>query len=54
MNILLDTHVFLWLRNSPEKVSEKVLTAYYDINNGIFLSIASILEMQIKYLSKYC
>ena len=49
MNILLDTHTFLWLRNAPEKVSEKVLNAYYDINNNVFLSMASIWEMQIKY-----
>jgi PIN domain nuclease of toxin-antitoxin system len=49
MNILLDTHEFLWLRNAPEKIPEKVLTAYYDINNDVFLSIASIWEMQIKH-----
>ena len=49
MNILLDTHAFLWLRNAPEKIPEKVLTAYYDINNDVFLSIASIWEMQIKH-----
>jgi len=36
MNILLDTHAFLWLRNAPEKIPEKVLAAYYDINNEIF------------------
>lgn len=49
MNILLDTHAFLWLRNAPEKIPEQVLAAYYDINNGIFLSVVSIWEMQIKH-----
>lgn len=49
MVILLDTHTFLWLRTEPEKVSEKVLEAYYDVNNTVFLSMASIWEMQIKY-----
>lgn len=49
MNILLDTHTFLWLRNAPEKIPEKVLAAYYDINNDVFLSIASVWEMQIKH-----
>ena len=49
MNILLDTHAFLWLKNAPEKIPEKVLTAYYDINNEIFLSVVSIWEMQIKH-----
>ena len=49
MNILLDTHVFLWLRSSPEKIPEKVLSAYYDLNNEIFLSVVSIWEIQIKH-----
>jgi PIN domain nuclease of toxin-antitoxin system len=48
MKMLLDTHIFLWLRVAPEKVSEPVLTAFYDVNNEIFLSIASIWEIQIK------
>ncbi len=49
MKLLLDTHVFLWLRHTPEKISKKVLNAYYDVNNNIFLSMASIWEMQIKH-----
>ena len=49
MAILLDTHTFLWLQTEPEKVSEKVLDAYFDINNNVFLSMASVWEMQIKY-----
>ncbi len=48
MNILLDTHVFLWLRHSPNKIPEKVLAAYFDINNDTYLSMASIWEIQIK------
>jgi PIN domain nuclease of toxin-antitoxin system len=49
MNLLLDTHTFLWLRNDHEKVSKKVLEAYLDINNNVFLSMASVWEMQIKH-----
>ncbi len=49
MNILHGTHAFLWLRNAPEKIPKQVLTAYYDINNDVFLSMASIWEMQIKH-----
>ena len=48
MNRLLDTHTFLWLRNAPEKVSEKVLGAYFEMDNNVFLSMASVWEMQIK------
>ncbi|ESS71341.1 PilT-like protein [Methyloglobulus morosus KoM1] len=49
MNLLLDTHVFLWLRLTPDKISPKILDAYYDINNEVFLSMASIWEIQIKF-----
>jgi PIN domain nuclease of toxin-antitoxin system len=49
MNILLDTHTFLWLRNAPEKIPEQLLMAYYDTNNDVFLSMASVWEMQIKH-----
>ena len=49
MRILLDTHVFLWLRNDQKQISDRVLTAYYNVNNDIFLSMASIWEMQIKH-----
>jgi PIN domain nuclease of toxin-antitoxin system len=45
----LDTRVFLWLKHASEKISEKVLTAYYEINNDVFLSMASIWEMKIKH-----
>ena len=48
MNLLLDTHAFLWLRFSPDKVSNAALTAYQDDNNKIFFSLVSIWEIQIK------
>ncbi|MCX7112874.1 MAG: type II toxin-antitoxin system VapC family toxin [Proteobacteria bacterium] len=49
MNILLDTHAFLWLRTAPDKITSKVLAAYYDMENDVFLSMASVWEMQIKW-----
>lgn len=48
MKLLLDTHVFLWLRNAPEKIPRPVLDSYEDIRSDVFLSMASIWEMQIK------
>jgi len=48
MKLLIDTHVFLWLRNSPDKVPKDVLQLYQNSNNVVFLSMASIWEMQIK------
>lgn len=48
MRLLLDTHVFLWLRFSPEKVSPAALAAYREPDNEVFFSLAGAWEMQIK------
>ncbi|MBS3964259.1 MAG: type II toxin-antitoxin system VapC family toxin [Methylomonas sp.] len=48
MNLLLDTHVFLWLNDTPEKLSPAALAACQDENNTLFLSLASAWEIQIK------
>lgn len=48
MNLLLDTHAFLWWDNEPAKLSRNVLNACFDPHNQLFLSIASIWELQIK------
>jgi PIN domain nuclease of toxin-antitoxin system len=48
MKLLLDTHAFIWWASAPEKLSEQVLVAFQDRNNGLILSVASVWEMQIK------
>ncbi len=48
MKLLIDTHVFLWLRNSPDKIPNNVLQLYQNCSQDVFLSMASIWEMQIK------
>jgi len=48
MNYLLDTHVFIWLDGEPQKLSTQVLEICADRENSIFLSVASIWEIQIK------
>jgi len=48
MNLLLDTHVFLWLNDTPEKLSSAALAACQDENNTLFLSLVSAWEIQIK------
>jgi len=48
MNILLDTHVFIWLDTEPEKLSKIALELCSDESNQMYLSMASIWEMQIK------
>lgn len=49
MRLLLDTHTFLWWDSQPSKLPTKVLALCEDAQNEMFLSVASIWEMQIKY-----
>jgi len=48
VNLLLDTHVLIWLSLTPELISERVTNLLMDETNLWFLSIASVWEMQIK------
>lgn len=48
MNLLIDTHFFIWLEISLGKIDKNVLIELENPSNNIFLSLASIWEMQIK------
>ena len=48
MKVLLDTHVFIWLDNDPDKLSAKAAQICADSSNLLLLSLASVWEMQIK------
>lgn len=48
MNLLIDTHEFIWWADSPQKLSARTLTALIDRKNVLHLSLASLWEMQIK------
>lgn len=48
MKYLLDTHVFLWWITDNPKLSENARSLIGNINNDLFLSVASIWEMVIK------
>lgn len=48
MNLLLYTHVFLWSYESPEKISSQAMSELSNSSNDLFLSLASIWEIQIK------
>lgn len=48
MNLLFDSHSFIWTHNEPFKLSTKVAIAILDPTNVLFLSMASIWEIQIK------
>ena len=48
MNILIDTHIFLWLASDIEKIDKRYMKYIEDINNNIFLSSISVAEIMIK------
>lgn len=49
MRLLLDTHAFIWWASESEKLSPRVTLLLSDPENDLFLSTASIWEMQIKF-----
>ena len=46
---LVDTHVWLWLQSSPEKLDTELLGRLGDESNDLLLSAASSWEISIKY-----
>ncbi len=48
MKLLLDTHSFLWFVGNSPKLSGKARQLIHDLNNEVYLSIASVWEMGIK------
>jgi PIN domain nuclease of toxin-antitoxin system len=48
MNLLLDTHAFIWWAIDPDKLSSAARQACEDPTNLLLLSVASVWEMQIK------
>lgn len=48
MNILLDTHAFLWFINGDKKLSKNARELIEDSHNHRYLSMASLWEMTIK------
>ena len=49
MKLLLDSHTFLWWNNEPDKLSSRVLEMCKNPENALFISVASIWEIQIKF-----
>lgn len=48
MNLLLDTHAFLWFMEGSERISQRARTEIEDADGVRALSIASAWEMAIK------
>ena len=48
MKLLLDTHIFIWWRTSPDRLTPHVKSTLENEETDVYLSVASIWEMQIK------
>ncbi|MDB5262920.1 MAG: hypothetical protein JWQ14_2201 [Adhaeribacter sp.] len=48
MDLLLDTHTFIWFINGDNSLPEQVREDIRNIDNRCFISIASLWEMAIK------
>ena len=48
MNILLDTHTFLWYLEDSKELSSKSAEIIEDTSNSLWFSIASLWEISIK------
>lgn len=48
MNLLLDTHAFLWAIDDNPKLSQAARSAIIDGNNMVFVSAATAWEIAIK------
>lgn len=49
MRFLVDTHCWLWLQASPERLAREVVSLLEDPDNELLLSAASSWEIAIKY-----
>ena len=48
MRLIIDTQVLIWWTNDVSNISPRVQNIIFDLDNEIWLSLASIWEMQIK------
>jgi len=48
VNLLLDTHAFIWWDSDPARLSSRALALCEDPENQLHLSVASLWEIQIK------
>jgi PIN domain nuclease of toxin-antitoxin system len=48
MDILLDTHAVIWFFEDDRRLSKSAIEAIFDLDNMIYISIASLWELAIK------
>lgn len=52
MRVLLDSHVFIWAKCAPERLSDRARAAIIDPDNEVYLSLASAWELWLKHAKK--
>jgi PIN domain nuclease of toxin-antitoxin system len=52
MNLLLDSHAFIWWRDDPQKLSSTVYSSISDSANRAYISMVTLWELQIKIVLK--
>ena len=52
MNLLLDTHIWIWSVLEPKSLSSRVLTELANPENQLWLSSISVWEVQFLYRKK--
>ena len=48
MNIIIDTHIFLWALSDPYRITDAKRSELEDLSNTIYVSAVSIAELMIK------
>jgi len=48
-SFLLDTHVWLWMHQNPDRLTPPVRECLENLEQTLFLSVASVWEITIKY-----
>lgn len=51
MEMLLDTHILLWMFYEPEKLSDKIVNCLSTTNNKYYYSTISMWEVAVKHKS---
>ena len=52
MNLLLDTHIFIWYATEPDKIGRKTYKLLENPNNNLFISAVSIWETAYLFETK--
>jgi PIN domain nuclease of toxin-antitoxin system len=50
VKLLIDTHALIWWDENPERLGSEALAACLDTGNELWLSVASVWEIQIKIM----